>query len=90
MSMSKTDWERLRNMTEEEIEANALSNPDALPMSAEMWKDAVVVMPTMVSKETVTIRLSPKVLDFFKQDGKGYQSRIHTVLEAYVDSQTNH
>lgn len=30
-----TDWERLRNMTEEEIEANALSDPDNPLLSEE-------------------------------------------------------
>ena len=30
-----TDWERLRNMTEEEIEANALSDPDNPPLTEE-------------------------------------------------------
>ena len=30
-----TDWERLENMTEEEIEANALSDPDNPPMTEE-------------------------------------------------------
>src|SRR6478752_6016028 len=34
-SPSKTDWERLRNMTEEEIEANALSDPDNPPLTEE-------------------------------------------------------
>lgn len=29
----RTDWERLRRMTDEEIEANALSDPDAPPMT---------------------------------------------------------
>ncbi len=33
-----TDWERLRNMTEEEIEANALSDPDNPPISDEELK----------------------------------------------------
>jgi hypothetical protein len=31
----ETDWERLANMTEEEIEANALSDPDNPPMTEE-------------------------------------------------------
>lgn len=31
----RTDWERLKNMTEEEIEAAALSDPDAQPMTDE-------------------------------------------------------
>lgn len=31
----KTDWKRLENMTEEEIEANARSDPDNPPMTDE-------------------------------------------------------
>ena len=31
----KTDWERVRNMTDEEIEAAALSDPDAQPLTDE-------------------------------------------------------
>lgn len=33
--VGRTDWDRLRNMTEEEIEAAALSDPDAQPMTDE-------------------------------------------------------
>ena len=29
----KTDWERVRNMTDEEVEAGALSDPDAQPLT---------------------------------------------------------
>ena len=31
----KTDWDRVRNMTDEEVEAAALSDPDAQPLSEE-------------------------------------------------------
>lgn len=31
----KTDWERVRRMTDEEVEAAALSDPDAQPMTDE-------------------------------------------------------
>jgi hypothetical protein len=41
----KTDWEYLRNMTEEEIEANALSDPDNPPLTAEQLAAAVPVRP---------------------------------------------
>jgi putative transcriptional regulator len=33
--VSQTDWERLKNMTDEEVEAAALSDPDAQPMTDE-------------------------------------------------------
>ncbi len=31
----KTDWERVHNMTEEEIEQNALNDPDSYPYTEE-------------------------------------------------------
>jgi len=34
-AIDNTDWERLANMTEEEIEANALSDPDNPPLTDE-------------------------------------------------------
>jgi putative transcriptional regulator len=36
----RTDWERLRRMTDEEIEAAALSDPDALPLTDEQLAQA--------------------------------------------------
>ena len=41
----RTDWERLRNMTEEEIEAAAASDPDNPPTDEEFWRDARTVYP---------------------------------------------
>ena len=37
-SPDRTDWERLRTMSEEEIEANALSDPDNPPLTEEELK----------------------------------------------------
>jgi len=33
-------------------------------------------------KETVTIRLDADVLDWLKQGGKGYQTRVNMILRA--------
>lgn len=38
-------------------------------------------------KRTTTIRLSPEVMNYFKRDGKGWQTRINQVLQDYVQSQ---
>ncbi len=38
-------------------------------------------------KKSTTIRLNPEVLDFFKSKGKGWQTQINDVLQAYVDTQ---
>ena len=41
----KTDWRRLRSMTEEEVHAAIIDDPDAKPTDEAFWKDARVVMP---------------------------------------------
>jgi uncharacterized protein (DUF4415 family) len=80
----KTDWAALHAMTDEEIERNALEDPDALTPTDAMWQNARVVMPDMAAKRLITIRVSYKVLDYFKAMGRGYQSRMNAVLESYV------
>ncbi|MDE0300435.1 MAG: hypothetical protein OXN17_17490 [Candidatus Poribacteria bacterium] len=42
---TQTDWERVKNMSEAEINAAAASDPDAQPTDEAFWKDAHVVIP---------------------------------------------
>ncbi|NCS40315.1 MAG: hypothetical protein GPJ20_15810 [Microcystis aeruginosa BS13-10] len=37
-----TDWERVKSMSDAEIEANALSDPDALPFDDD-WENAALI-----------------------------------------------
>ncbi len=37
-------------------------------------------------KKSTTIRLDAEVLDFFKGQGKGWQTKVNAVLHKYVDS----
>jgi uncharacterized protein (DUF4415 family) len=76
-----TDWPRLRSMTDEEVHAAIINDPDAKPTDAAFWKDARVVMPRR--KETVTIRLDADLLQWFRSE-RGYQTRINAILRAYM------
>jgi uncharacterized protein (DUF4415 family) len=38
-------------------------------------------------KRPVSLRLSPEVLDYFKETGPGWQTRINNVLSEYVGRQ---
>lgn len=49
---------------------------------AEFFKNADIAMPQ--PKVQVTIRLDPDVLEWFKSQGKGYQTRINAILRAYM------
>ena len=39
------------------------------------------------TKRQLTIRLDSEIVDFFKNQGKGWQTKINEILHKYVDSQ---
>lgn len=40
-------------------------------------------------KQVVTIRLDADVLDWFKRQGRGYQTRINKLLRSYMEASRN-
>jgi len=78
----------LREKTIEELEAMPDSEIDYSDIPAtdrEFWKTAKVVMPQ--PKKAISVRIDKEVLEWFKAQGKGYQSRINAVLKSYVEAQ---
>jgi uncharacterized protein (DUF4415 family) len=82
----KTDWRRVRSMTDDEVHAAIIDDPDAKPTDEAFWKEARVVMPRR--KETVTIRLDADLLEWFRSE-RGYQTRINAILRAYMNAHTD-
>jgi uncharacterized protein (DUF4415 family) len=82
---SQTDWARLDAMTEEEVERLAAEDMAELGIDPDWMDRAQVVSPR--PKERVTVRLDPDILEWLKAQGKGYQTRINSILRAYVESQ---
>jgi uncharacterized protein (DUF4415 family) len=68
-------------MTDEEVHAAIIDDPDAKPTDEAFWKDAGVVMPRQ--KKTVTMRLDADLLEWFRRE-RGYQTRINSILRAYM------
>jgi uncharacterized protein (DUF4415 family) len=79
---SETDWKRLHSLTDEEIEAAIAHDPDWAEFKDVDWSEAVIVIPP--KKKAISIRVDEDVLDFFKQEGAGYQRRMNAVLRSYV------
>jgi uncharacterized protein (DUF4415 family) len=77
---TKTDWSRLHR--EQDEDAPIAYDEDAPETSATFWANAEVVMPS--HKTHVSMRLDDDIIDYFKQEGRGYQSKINAVLKAYV------
>jgi uncharacterized protein (DUF4415 family) len=78
----KTDWAAVEALTDEEIAEAVRTDADAVPLDVD-WSEAVLVIPP--KKKAISIRVDEDVLDFFKQQGTGYQRRINAVLRSYME-----
>lgn len=77
-----TDWERVRALTYEEIEAAIASDPDEAGWVYD-WDNVIIGFPG--PKRQLTVRLDGDIIDWFKATGKGYQTRMNAVLRSYVE-----
>ena len=82
VSKPKTDWDELDTLTDEQVRAGIEADSDAHPTDEAFWKTAKIVMPQ--SKETMTIRIDADVLEWFRKQGRGYQTRINAILRSYM------
>ncbi len=83
----RTDWDRVAAQTDEDILAAMRDDPDWAEFMNIDWSKATIVFP--LPKKAVSIRLDEDVIDFFKQSGKGYQTRINAVLRHFMSEQKN-
>jgi len=62
-------------------------NYSDMPRQAEnvQWTRLSALVPTE-NKQQVTLRLDGDVLNFFKETGKRYQSRINAALREYMNA----
>ncbi|MCP4475235.1 MAG: 3-oxoacyl-ACP synthase [Gammaproteobacteria bacterium] len=72
----KSDLKRVDKLREDEIDYS-----DSPPLDDSFFERATVEMP--IKKDQVTLRIDHAVLDWFKGQGKGYQTRINAILKAY-------
>lgn len=77
----KTDFKRLREMQDEDIDYS-----DTPKLDESFWKTAALTMPE--PKDRLTIRLDHDVVEWFKKNGRGYQTRINAILRSYMKAQS--
>jgi len=78
----RTNWARVDATTDAEIGEQIRRNPDDVEFTDEMVAASRWVMPE--KKVPISFRVDPDVLEFFKSDGDGYQSRMNAVLRGYM------
>jgi len=78
---SKTDWARLDAMADKDIDTS-----DIPPLDKEFFANAELRMPK--TKSMISMRVDADVLEWFKEQGTGYQTRMNAVLRLYMEAQT--
>ena len=81
------DWERIDAIIDEELRVVG-HDPHSPRLTDDMLRAAALAMPTGEARVPISIRLEREVVEFFKSQGPGYQSRINAVLSAYVRTQS--
>lgn len=79
----KARLDAVSSMPDEQIDYS-----DAPSLNDAVWMKAAADLPN--TKQQITLRLDAEVLEFFKHTGKRYQSRINSVLRAYVEAHKAH
>jgi len=83
-SSSETDWQRLDAMNDEDIDLS-----DCPEVTLEMFAQAVVKKaspPAKTAEVKVTLSMDSDVLEWFKSQGRGYQTQINQLLRAYMEA----
>ena len=80
--MSLSREQRLKNL--DEIKDKEIDYSDIPELDEAFWENAVIEYPE--KKKPVTLRLDADVLEWFRSSGKGYQTRINSVLRSFYEA----
>lgn len=79
---SGTDFKRLDAMKDEDIDLS-----DIPAITPEMFARAVARrgLKPILRKKQLTLRVDSDVVEWFKRQGRGYQTKINSLLRAYME-----
>jgi uncharacterized protein (DUF4415 family) len=79
-SKSKTDWQRLSNMTDADIDLS-----DCAEVTPEMFSGAIVRKP-ISSRVNITLTIDRDVLEWFNAQGDKADLQMALALKIYADA----
>ena len=80
---SGSDFDRLSVMKDSEIDTSDLPEISPRQFARAIVRRGLRPMP---AKAQLTIRVDRDVLAWFRKQGPGYQTRINTLLRAYMEA----
>lgn len=74
-----SDLKRVDKIKEQDINYN-----DIPALDDSFFMKEMIVLPH--KKDSITLRIDHEVLQYFKEQGRGYQTLINAILKTYVQS----
>jgi len=78
-SSSKTNWEKIDSLTEEEIDTS-----DIPPLSEEFFSKSRWWKP--VASLNVSVQVDPNTLAWFQAQGEDYEKKMAAALRIYAEA----
>jgi uncharacterized protein (DUF4415 family) len=79
----RTNWDKIDSVTGAQLEASICADVDDVRGEPD-WTQAIVGIPA--PKDHINIRIDHDVLQWFRSNGKGYQTLMNNVLRAFVQT----
>ena len=83
-SVGRTNWARINRMTDAEIERMAAADKENPTTKQADWATATIGLPPL--KTPVNAKFDVDVVEWFKSEGRGYQTRMNAVLRRYMEA----
>jgi uncharacterized protein (DUF4415 family) len=82
----RTDWKRVDALRDDKIDFS-----DAPELTPEMFARAIVRrgLKPVARKRLLTLRIDSDVVEWYRSQGPGYQTRINALLRAYMQERKN-
>jgi uncharacterized protein (DUF4415 family) len=80
----RTDWKRVDALTDEHIGQAIEDDPDTFEPEPAWLQRAMILRPGQ-PKIRVTAYFDQEVVEWFRAQGRGYQTRMNAVLRAYME-----
>jgi uncharacterized protein (DUF4415 family) len=83
--MARATTKKSRKTPKRKTGSTARSSGAAPRAKSAEWGNVKVAWPQ--PKQAISLRIDQDILDWFRDRGPGYQTRMNAVLRAFVDSQ---
>ncbi|MGH8584725.1 MAG: BrnA antitoxin family protein [Gammaproteobacteria bacterium] len=85
MTISKRRLKEIKAIPDEDINYS-----DIPELGDNFFRQAEVWMPPEKPKAQLTVRFDADIVDWFRKQGHGYQTRMNAVLRAYMETRRDH